>query len=98
MRQLGMPLYMCQPPTGYADKAEAWVNTGALLNRMNFAVMLSGNRLRGSPDAARGSHERIVSEILADDVSRSTRETVAKAGSEPQRIALILGSPDFQKR
>ena len=98
MRQLGMPLYMCQPPTGYADRAEAWVNTGALLNRMNFALMLSGNRLRGSPDAARVSHERIASEILADDVSRSTRETVAKAGSEPQRIALMLGSPDFQKR
>ena len=32
-----MPLYGCQPPTGYADRAEAWVNTGALLNRMNFA-------------------------------------------------------------
>src|SRR5262249_46314635 len=35
VRQLGMPLYMCQPPTGYADRAEAWVNTGGLLNRMN---------------------------------------------------------------
>ena len=31
LRDLGMPLYMCQPPTGYADRADAWVNTGALL-------------------------------------------------------------------
>ena len=38
LRELGMPPYQCQPPTGYADRAEAWVNTGALLNRMNFAV------------------------------------------------------------
>ena len=30
LRELGMPLYGCQPPTGYADRAEAWVNTGAL--------------------------------------------------------------------
>ena len=30
MRDLGMPPYQCQPPTGYADRAEAWVNTGAL--------------------------------------------------------------------
>jgi uncharacterized protein (DUF1800 family) len=43
LQQLGMPLYMCQPPTGYADTAEAWVNTGALVNRMNFAVRLARN-------------------------------------------------------
>jgi len=43
LQQLGMPLYMCQPPTGYADTAEAWVNTGALVNRMNFALRLARN-------------------------------------------------------
>ena len=40
MQQLGMPLYGCQPPTGYSMTADAWVNTGALLNRMNFVVAL----------------------------------------------------------
>ena len=44
--QLGMPLYLCQPPTGYKDTADAWVNTGALVNRMNFALQLAGNNLR----------------------------------------------------
>jgi len=43
LQQLGMPLYMCQPPTGYADTADAWVNTGALVNRMNFALRLARN-------------------------------------------------------
>ena len=58
MRELGMPLYYCQPPTGYADRAEAWVNTGALLNRMNFAVALTRGDLprrasqRGRPAVA----------------------------------------------
>jgi uncharacterized protein (DUF1800 family) len=105
LRELGMPLYGCQPPTGYADKAEAWVNTGALLNRMNFAVMLSGNRLRGGPggrQTARGGvpvpQERIAAEILAGEVSETTRQTIAKAANEPQKIALILGSPEFQRR
>ena len=32
---------MCQPPTGYKDTADAWVNTGALVNRINFALQLS---------------------------------------------------------
>ena len=40
LQQLGMPLYMCQPPTGYKDTADAWVNTGALVSRMNFALRL----------------------------------------------------------
>ncbi len=45
--RIGEPLYQCQPPTGYSDKAEAWVNTGALLNRMNYSLALTSNRLRG---------------------------------------------------
>jgi uncharacterized protein (DUF1800 family) len=98
MRQLGMPLYMCQPPTGYADQASAWVNTGALLSRMNFALMLSGDRLRDGSPVARVSQEQIASDVLAGEVSQTTRETVGKARSEPQKIALLLGSPDFQKR
>jgi uncharacterized protein (DUF1800 family) len=47
LQQLGMPLYQCQPPTGYKDTADAWVNTGALVNRMNFAVSLTSGQLRG---------------------------------------------------
>ncbi len=97
LRQLGMPLYGCEPPTGYADKAEAWVNTGALLNRMNFAVTLStGRGLRGAAPGM--DNERIAAEIMAGDVSSNTRATVARAAAEPQKIALLLGSPDFQKR
>jgi uncharacterized protein (DUF1800 family) len=102
LRELGMPLYGCQPPTGYADRAEAWVNTGALLNRMNFAVMLSGNRLRGPGGRQAGGavipQDRIAAEIMAGDVSETTRQTIAKAASEPQKIALLLGSPEFQRR
>jgi uncharacterized protein (DUF1800 family) len=70
IRQLGEPLYPCQPPTGYADRAGAWVNTGTLLNRMNFAVAFAGGRLRGV-------------------------EPGADAG---EAAALILGSPEFQRR
>ncbi len=43
LNQLGMPLYGAQPPTGYSMTADAWVNTGALLNRMNFAQQLVNN-------------------------------------------------------
>src|SRR5258708_2089889 len=46
--RIGEPLYQCQPPTGYSDKADAWVNTGALLNRMNYSLALAGNKMRGA--------------------------------------------------
>jgi uncharacterized protein (DUF1800 family) len=45
--ELGEPLYQCQPPTGYKDTADAWVNTGALVGRMNFGLALAANRLHG---------------------------------------------------
>ena len=47
LREQGMPLYFCQPPTGYDDTASSWVSSGALVSRMNFAVMLGENTLPG---------------------------------------------------
>lgn len=45
--RLGQPLYAYQAPTGYPDRAAFWVNTGALLNRMNFGLELAAGRLDG---------------------------------------------------
>jgi len=103
LRELGMPLYFCQPPTGYADRADAWVNTGALLNRMNFALALTQGRMRGArrgerPETSSTSREELFKLALAGDVSESTRATVGKATTREQSIALVLGSPEFQKR
>jgi uncharacterized protein (DUF1800 family) len=44
LRELGMPLYMCQPPTGYDDTAAAWISSGALVARINLAQPLAGDR------------------------------------------------------
>ena len=47
LRQMGMPLYGAVPPTGYNWMASTWVSTGALVDRMNFALALASNRLPG---------------------------------------------------
>lgn len=47
LRLMGMPLYLCLPPTGYPDRAEAWVTSGGLLARMSFASALSEGRVKG---------------------------------------------------
>jgi uncharacterized protein (DUF1800 family) len=104
LRDLGMPLYMCQPPTGYADRAEAWVNTGALLARMNFAVSLTSLRFRGprtnagEPVDPATARDALVSKVLGGDLSPETTATIARAEQTPQALALVLGSPEFQKR
>ena len=49
LQNMGMPLYGMQPPTGYSMKAETWVNSSALLGRMNFALALANGKLKGIP-------------------------------------------------
>jgi uncharacterized protein (DUF1800 family) len=45
--RLGQPLYQHVAPNGYPEHEEDWVNSGALLNRMNFAMQLAANRVPG---------------------------------------------------
>jgi uncharacterized protein (DUF1800 family) len=45
--RMGQPLYAYQAPNGYPDRAAAWVNTGSLLNRMNFGLQFAADRVRG---------------------------------------------------
>jgi len=47
LKDMGMPLYGAIPPTGYKWDAANWVSTGALVNRMNFALTLASNKLPG---------------------------------------------------
>ena len=114
VRDLGMPLYECQPPTGYRDTAEAWTTAGALVARMNFAQQLA--RLRLGPASGSASLDRVSDSpasrgdgpALADaavpdgrllgGLSESTRAIIERATTDAERLTLTLGSPEFQKR
>jgi uncharacterized protein (DUF1800 family) len=104
LRDLGMPLYMCQPPTGYGDTAEDWVNTGALLSRMNFAVALADGSLGAihvdlDRFAVRSSNQAsIAGSIIGAQPSAATAAALAKTGDPAKLVALSLGSPEFQRR
>ena len=63
MQILGMPLYGCQTPNGYANTQEAWLNPGAMMTRLSFATALgSGNLPLENPpfeeDAGGGAMRR----------------------------------------
>jgi uncharacterized protein (DUF1800 family) len=103
--RIGEPLYQCQPPTGYADKSDAWVNTGALLNRLNFSLALAGNKVRGSrsdvgsllgPEAdgdAKGALNRAVQVFLGGQTAATTVETLQKQLENPQIVQAKLDDP-----
>jgi len=87
---MGMPLYGAQPPTGYSMKAETWVNSSALLNRMNFALALSSGKIKGvKMDSAQLAGQWALpvdstlalpileNNLLAGDVSKQTHDSIA---------------------
>lgn len=88
--KMGEGLYLAQPPTGYPDTAEHWVNTGALLERMNFSLALSANRIPGTRvglesltagfETAKPAQavDRLVDRLLNGRVSEQTRRTIDK--------------------
>ncbi|HKO04503.1 MAG TPA: DUF1800 domain-containing protein [Candidatus Acidoferrales bacterium] len=103
--QIGEPLYGCQPPTGYKDTADAWVNSGALLNRMNFSILLATGRMRdtkvdtagllGSADAKEpnGVLDRAVAVFLGGQVSKQTRAVLEKQLDDPQVLQAMFDDP-----
>jgi len=112
LSDMGMPLYMQQPPTGYRDTSDAWVSTGGLLARLDLALDLAAGRLEGvefHADKLAPRHasqaatvDSLAARLLPAGLSSATRaslEAPATADLDAERLAgLILGSPDFQRK
>ena len=106
LAQMGEPLYLCQPPTGYSDTAAAWVNTGALVARLNFALQLAANRLPGTwtdverlvpPESdadAKTAADALSCALVDGQLSSETRRTLEQRigeGNPRQTLPLIAG-------
>jgi uncharacterized protein (DUF1800 family) len=48
LNKMGMPLYQMVPPTGYSMTASTWMNSDALVDRMNYALALSNGQVGGT--------------------------------------------------
>jgi uncharacterized protein (DUF1800 family) len=126
--EIGETLYGAQPPTGWPDRAEAWVSAGTLLARMNFALALAEGRVPGVRASVHGlvggadthdpgvARDRLVSVLLHGHASAATRAVLDAQLADPQitrlspddrgpartdmekLTALVLGSPEFQRR
>ncbi len=102
--RLGEPLYLHVAPDGYPEREAAWVNSGALLDRMNAAVALAAGKLPGvtvvlDSIVSAGDADQLISvvneKILGGTMSENTKQVLRRqlAGiSDPmQARALALG-------
>ncbi len=105
VNRIGQPLYQCQPPTGYKDDAITWVNTGALLNRLNFALALATNKVSGAQvdlpsrlgadlgNDADVALNRAVDTFLGGQLSPQSRATIEERATDPQVVHAKLDDP-----
>jgi uncharacterized protein (DUF1800 family) len=123
---LGEPLYLCEPPTGYPDDATSWVFSGELLDRMNYGQSFLGNDhspvtvdlAKVVPEMGAGEKailQDFLNAFLQGQVSTTTRQVLVRRLEDPEIThavlddkrraiqvvklgALVLGSPDFQRK
>jgi uncharacterized protein (DUF1800 family) len=106
LQTMGMQLYGMQPPTGYSMRADAWVNSSALLGRMNFALALTAGKLKGvqvdpsqmpasgsSPADSEATLIALENSLLGGSVSRQTHDTIAAQMNDPKISQRRLDDP-----
>lgn len=92
LNMLGQPLWTPPGPNGFADTNAAWAAPEGLKLRLDIAAQVS-SKIADSIDA------RDLLEVVAGEAaSTETRQTIARAETRQQALALLLMSPEFQRR
>jgi len=108
--KMGEPIYDCEDPTGFFDTAEAWMDSGVLTSRWDFAFKMTRGSIRGVkvPDEflakyagndATQSRDQMTHDVIGADIGDRTNQAMTAAGKDGKRmLAILLGSPDFQQQ
>ncbi|WP_309140967.1 DUF1800 family protein [Novosphingobium sp. G106] len=92
MQQLGQPVWRPGSPAGFDDIAASWAAPDALVRRVEVAqriAMRVGDRL---------DPRELAPKLLPGALSGETGQAIARAESPPTGLALLLVSPEFQRR
>ncbi len=123
--KMGQKPYGYQAPTGFPDRAQQWVNSGTIVNRINFAFAVCNGKVDGiaiPPDAANWKTLESCAQLFlaGHDIKPTVRQAESNANNPkfydslrkdqevashskeiatgPRNAALILSSPEFQRR
>jgi uncharacterized protein (DUF1800 family) len=89
---LGQPLWSPSGPNGFADTNAAWAAPEGMKLRLDIASQVA-SRVADNVDA-----RNLLELVAADAASAETRRTIERAESRQQALALLLMSPEFQRR
>ena len=89
---LGQPLWTPAGPNGFADTNAAWAAPEEMKLRLDIAAQVA-SRIGDSLDA-----RDLLDIAMSDAASQDTRQTIARAETRQQAFALLLMSPEFQRR
>jgi uncharacterized protein (DUF1800 family) len=92
MNLLGMPLWQPGGPNGFSDDTAAWASPEGMKMRLELAYQFA-RQTKDAPAPA-----TLVDDILGPSVSPQTRSAVLRAESREQAFALLIMSPEFQRR
>ena len=92
MTQLGQPVWKPGSPAGWDDVAASWAGPDAIMRRVEAAERLA-QRTRDTVDARQRA-----AELFPDALSESTAQSIARAESPGQGVALMLVAPEFMRR
>lgn len=90
---MGQPFWQPGGPNGYPDSNDAWASPEGVKTRVDVAAGWGRQAAGGVPDP-----RALAEDILGPLLSFETRQAVARAESRPQALALLLMSPEFQRR
>lgn len=98
--KMGEKKYFYQAPTGYPDKGQYWINTGALLNRMNFGLSIASQRIGGTKVdllALNNNHEP---ESATDALVKYSKLIMPERNLDGtiKRLTPMLNDPELSKK
>ncbi len=92
LTSLGQKPFSAASPKGWAEDAPSWAAPDAIVKRMQFAQMFSAGAVRDRDP------KQLATEALGERLSPDTAKAIARAESRPEGFALLLMSPEFQRR
>ena len=104
---LGQPIYGHQTPNGWPETADQWMNTGSILNRINFGISVAANRVPGASALGWNGAEAlknapldqqvdgVVRALLGGDVSVDTRAILTSGANPLAKFPPLKGLPQI---
>jgi len=89
---LGMPLWRPAGPNGFSDDSAAWLSPEGMKTRVEIAAQFA-HQIKDAPNPV-----SLIDVILGPKTSIDTRQTITRAETPEQAYALLLLSPEFQRR